>query len=108
MPRGNRMGPEGRGPMTGRRMGNCAGYDVPEFSRGRGMGYKHGMGRGRGMGRCWSEAYPMSDQAGYIPVPTYVSNPVEEQRHLEECAQLLESDLEGIKKRIQELEKTEE
>ncbi len=109
MPRGDRMGPEGRGPMTGRRMGYCAGNDVPEFGRGRGMNYgrsAHGMGRGRGKGRCWSGVY--QEQVGYAPMPTYVPNPEDEQRHLEECAKQLETDLEGIKERIQELKKTEE
>ena len=31
MPRGDRTGPMGMGPMTGRGAGYCAGYDVPGF-----------------------------------------------------------------------------
>ena len=31
MPRGNRTGPAGMGPMTGRVAGYCAGYPVPGY-----------------------------------------------------------------------------
>lgn len=48
MPARDQTGPEGRGPMTGRGAGICAGIETPGFM-GRGMG--RGFGRGRGMGR---------------------------------------------------------
>lgn len=60
MPRGDKTGPEGLGPMTGRRMGYCAGKDNPgfyhnsEFGFGLGRGYRGGQGkrkRHRGFGR---------------------------------------------------------
>ena len=63
MPRGDKTGPEGFGPMTGRRMGFCVGNNVPGFTNnlGRranfGRGMRNGFGRGfnqgfgRGMGR---------------------------------------------------------
>jgi len=69
MPRGNRRGPEGMGPMTGRGLGNCAGNSAPGFEndsatprwglgfnrgfggRGRGFGNGNGRGAGRGFGR---------------------------------------------------------
>jgi uncharacterized protein DUF5320 len=53
MPRGDRTGPNGMGPMTGRGAGLCAGYDMPGYAnqgaapRG-GMGYGRGGGGGRG------------------------------------------------------------
>jgi len=55
MPGGDRTGPMGMGPMTGRGAGYCAGYGAPGFaSGGRGFG---GGGRGfwggRGRGRGW-------------------------------------------------------
>ena len=53
MPGGDRRGPEGFGPMSGRGYGYCAGYDAPGYTApapGRGMG--RGMGRG-GRGRAW-------------------------------------------------------
>ncbi len=64
MPRGDKTGPAGVGPMTGRAAGGCAGNATSElgnlaFGGGRGMG--RGLGRalggfgcglGRGMGRA--------------------------------------------------------
>ncbi len=53
MPRGDRTGPEGSGPQTGRAMGYCSGSNAPGFTRGysgRGMGYGRGMGRGYARG----------------------------------------------------------
>jgi hypothetical protein len=52
MPRGDRTGPLGAGPMTGRGAGICTGAGAPGFAgggRGRGMGF--GCGGGRGLGR---------------------------------------------------------
>lgn len=40
MPAANKMGPEGRGPLTGRRMGLCVGNNVS------GSSFKGGFGRG--------------------------------------------------------------
>ena len=56
MPRGDRTGPEGLGPMTGRAAGYCAGYSVPGYMNstlgyGRGMARRRGRGGGRGHGR---------------------------------------------------------
>ena len=58
MPRGDRTGPNGNGPKTGRGLGYCvgndtAGYLAMERGRGRGAGYGRGRGyahQGRGMG----------------------------------------------------------
>ena len=53
MPRGDRTGPSGMGPMTGRGMGGCNSLNVPgsinpQLGRGSGRG---GRGSGRGTGR---------------------------------------------------------
>jgi hypothetical protein len=62
MPLGDRTGPRGLGPMTGRAMGYCGGYPEPGcmnpgpwfgFSRGYGFGRGYGRGRGFGRGRNW-------------------------------------------------------
>jgi len=71
MPRGDRTGPLGMGPMTGRAAGYCAGYPVPGFAnplgrRPYGLAYPaYGYGRGatvpaavppfagRGLGLAW-------------------------------------------------------
>ncbi|MCK5822907.1 MAG: DUF5320 domain-containing protein [Bacteroidales bacterium] len=60
MPRGDRTGPAGNGPMTGRQMGYCAGNDQAGYTSGfggfarglrRGFGFRRGPGFGRGFGR---------------------------------------------------------
>lgn len=51
MPGRNRTGPLGRGPMTGRGMGLCAGNGAgTEYSVGLGRGFGGGLGRGAGFG----------------------------------------------------------
>ena len=60
MPRGNKTGPNGNGPMTGRGLGYCNGNNQPGFlnddytgsfrGHGRGFGFRRG-GRGLGYGR---------------------------------------------------------
>jgi len=58
MPRGDRTGPWGQGPMTGRGTGYCAGFPGPGFmSPGSGLGFGRGaFGRGFGRGRGWRKA----------------------------------------------------
>ena len=48
MPQGDRTGPNGQGPMTGRRMGFCSGSNTPGCMN---SGFGRGLGRGRGFGR---------------------------------------------------------
>ena len=49
MPRGDRTGPGGKGPMTGRSGGYCTGIDMPGYlSPGPGLG----LGGGREAGRA--------------------------------------------------------
>jgi len=59
MPSGDRTGPEGWGPRSGRGLGYCSGYDSPGFTRGygRGMGRGYGRGYGRGFGRGYGRGY---------------------------------------------------
>lgn len=51
MPRGDKTGPEGRGPLTGKRMGNCVGNETTGFFNragsiiGFGRGYRGNNGR---------------------------------------------------------------
>lgn len=51
MPNRDGTGPEGKGPKTGRGMGNCAGDKPREASRGMGLG----LGKNRGQGRRQSQ-----------------------------------------------------
>jgi len=127
MPGGDRTGPRGLGPMTGRALGYCAGYDTPGYVRGPGMGLGRGFGRGRGLGYGWGGGWGrwggrrFGNLWGY-GVPTVVAPPVysppitpeTQLGMLKQEKQYLQSDLEGIKsaiddisKRIEELEKSE-
>src|SRR6056297_888783 len=59
MPRGDRTGPNGMGPMTGRAFGFCAGNNAPGYASapgpGRGMAWGGGRGyAGFGRGMAWN------------------------------------------------------
>ena len=45
MPNRDKTGPEGKGPKTGRQMGDCEGAE-PVAGQGRGRGAGRGRGRG--------------------------------------------------------------
>jgi hypothetical protein len=73
MPRGDRTGPLGEGPMTGRQLGYGAGYDSPGYTKGSGWGAGRGFfGRGRGFFgrrffyRDWSLPEPVESQSDSI------------------------------------------
>ena len=51
MPNRDGKGPEGKGPLTGRKLGKCAGATPCPRGRGMGMGGGRGIGQGRGRGR---------------------------------------------------------
>ena len=111
MPRGDRTGPEGIGPMTGRAMGYCAGSDSPGFVSGTpafaGRGYGRGFGRGRGYGRGRGSGFGAGRGAYFAAAPTA---PVSEEEvtktqltELKNLANSLENDLEIVKKKIEDL-----
>ena len=107
MPRGNRTGPDGMGPMTGRGAGYCAGYDMPGYANpAGGRGFR---GRGRGFGRGYGYNDPYYDQAPYHPpAPVYQEPaPEEEKAYLENMVKGMEKELGDIKARIKELAKKE-
>ena len=118
MPRGDRTGPLGFGPMTGRAAGYCAGYTVPGYMNpygGRGMGrrgFLHGGGGGFGRGRGFRFfGYPgvMPGVPGvpFVSQPGFGPEPYDERAELEELrsqSQAIENTLSGIQKRIKELE----
>ena len=125
MPRGDRTGPMGAGPMTGRAMGYCSGYSVPGFSYagpgygyGRGMGFGRGGGRGMGLGRgrvggrFLGYPYPSADY--YPPIPGFRTpydpwgaaeiTPEKERDILKSESKILKDEIAQIEKRIKELE----
>jgi len=118
MPGGDRTGPGGMGPMTGRAAGYCTGNTVPGYmnpSGGRGMGFRRGFqGGGRGFGRgvgFGAYAPPVAPMAApvapVIPQPGYGVPPYDEGMELDvlrQQAQAIEASLSGIQKRIETLE----
>lgn len=120
MPWGDRTGPMGLGPMTGRGAGFCAGFPVPGFANPWVGGFGRGRGRGRGFGfrrgyyPFGSPGYgyspfasPYSGSPPYSGPPPYYGEPQsaqDEAQFLKDQADLLQKDLEEINRRIQELE----
>ena len=113
MPGGDRTGPMGMGPMTGRAAGYCAGYSVPGYvnpvsGRG-GFGYGRGGGRGFGRGRGWGRGFGFRGAAygdPYLAAPYYgpESNPQQEASMLKEQAKAMQEEISAINNRIKELE----
>jgi hypothetical protein len=124
MPLGDRTGPWGFGPMTGRAAGYCAGYSGPGYVNpvpGRGFGrggWGRGWGRGFGGGRGWGRGFgwgPYSFGAPYGPyapayVPAYAPSygPEDEVTALKDQAKYFEEALQEVKKRIEEIESSAE
>lgn len=114
MPRGDRTGPLGMGPMTGRAAGYCAGYPVPGYLNpvgGRAFGGRMG-GRGGWGYRHWYYAtgLPGWVRFGYQPAyaPVYQApSPQQEADMLRNQADLLKQQLEAIEKRMAELSEKE-
>jgi hypothetical protein len=121
MPRGDRTGPWGQGPMTGRAAGYCAGYPVPGFMNpfpGRGLG----LGGGRGgwgyrhwyyatglpgwMRYGWAPAWGTPPAPGMPPYPQAPS-PEEEAAALEQQVTWLKQHLQALEARLAALRKGE-
>jgi hypothetical protein len=128
MPGGDRTGPVGMGPMTGRAAGYCAGYPAPGYMNpgfGRGGG-AWGWG-GRGRGRGWRHWYHATGVPGWAraaygwpgpvmapsvapAVPWGAAQPSKEQEveFLKNQANYFNEALGEIQKRLEELEASEE
>ena len=121
MPGGDRTGPAGLGPMTGRAAGYCAGYPVPGYmnpiaGRGRGgfgLGRGWGRGRGRGFGRGfggYGAAYPYAYGAPYNPTAyggyPYAPDlaPQQEADMLKEQVKAMQDEIKAVNDHISELE----
>jgi len=100
MPGGNKTGPRGEGPMTGRRLGFCAGNDRPGFDTtpgNFGYGYGRGFGRGGGMGYGFRHGY-----GRFMDEP--VQN-VSKETLLENETRILKEQLASVEKQLSELKK---
>ena len=104
MPFGDGTGPMGAGPMTGRGAGFCGGFGRPGFTnpvpgrwfgRGRRMPYGYPYAGGYGAATPYM-GYGYGYPGGAIPKE-------EEMRVLEDQARAMESDLNDIRKRLEDL-----
>ena len=108
MPWGDRTGPFGLGPKTGRGLGLCSGSYVPGYMNpGPGLGL--GWGRGRGWrGWCkWFGGFGRGWRCKWfrrIPFFGGVSFG-DEAELLRQEAEILKKNLEAIEKRLSEIEK---
>jgi hypothetical protein len=116
MPRGDRTGPVGAGPITGRGAGYCAGYPMPGYANpmpgrfsGRWPVGRRGSGYGRGRRRRhWYYATGLPRWERFGPAPDWAPPTREQQTEaLKAQAEWLTSELDAINQRLGELEKPE-
>jgi hypothetical protein len=112
MPGGDRTGPMGMGPVSGRGAGYCAGYDAPGFAqpaggrgfgRGRGRGFRGGgFGGGRGWrNRFWATGLTGWQRAGaQAPIDPA---PHDNRQALQAQAAALREELEAINRRLDQM-----
>jgi hypothetical protein len=103
MPRGDRTGPWGMGPLTGRRAGYCADYDVPGFANP-----VPGRGYARGWGRGWRHRFYATGRPRWAYEPAWdYPPPLTREQELEGLrheAQWLKGQLDAIGRRIEDFE----
>jgi hypothetical protein len=111
MPRGDRTGPMGYGPRTGRAAGYCAGYAMPGYMNPVGGRLGMGFAWGHGRGYAWRRSFV---PYGVMPYHAYpdesrfygqTATPEGETEMLQHEAKVLREQLDFINKRIDELEK---
>jgi len=106
MPGGDRTGPMGGGPMTGRGAGYCRGLLQPGYaSPGGGRGFGGGGGRGRGQrNRFFASGLPGWARGWGSGTDAATVSPEQEKQLLQQQVQQLQDSLEAIQNRIQELD----
>lgn len=103
MPRGDRTGPMGMGPATGRGAGYCTGYAEDGYMSTR-RGY--GMGLGRGFRRMFCQpGKPFRTHSRYW---AYNAPLVDEKDYLNQQAEVLENQLKQVKDRLKTLNEEKE
>ncbi|MEW6525335.1 MAG: DUF5320 domain-containing protein [Spirochaetota bacterium] len=110
MPCGDRTGPYGAGPMTGRGAGFCAGYGMPGYANPTGRSgafcFNRGFGgRGRGF-RHWFYATGLPGWMRFgNNAPYYQYSKDDEKSFLKKQVEFLSKTIEDLNKRLAELEK---
>ena len=106
MPAGDRTGPNGMGPKSGRGAGYCSGYDRPGYTnpvRGRigfGLGRGGGRMRGRGFWRRrgfdqYFDDYPPNE------TPTHTEGKNETLAYLKDLADNINKRIDDLERRIE-------
>jgi len=93
MPRGDGTGPDGLGPMTGRGLGYCAGFNSPGFMN---PGFRRGLGRGF----AWRARVI---QPAIQPIAQQPLTEKQEKQFLEQELEALKEEMQEIEKRLKEL-----
>ncbi len=101
MPFGDRTGPLGQGPRTGRGLGYCAGYDTPGYTKP-GPGFGRGLGRGRR--RFWAGPRRAWQALPEYPTRAVELTPEDEKRILKSELETLEAEKKAIEKRLKDME----
>jgi len=109
MPRGDRTGPFGEGPKTGRQLGYCAGYDHPGFAHNQpdwrrgfgrqfrgGTGFAGGPGLGRGAGFRFRHGWDLDSRTEFADVS--------EKTLIENEIRILKDQLSSLEDRLSKME----
>ena len=107
MPGGDRTGPMGAGPMTGRGAGFCSGSSQPGYGS---QGVGRGFGRGGGRGLAWRNRFFAGGLPSWArwwntgPVGPTTLGPEQEKQMLEQQARQLQESLDTVQSRIRDLD----
>lgn len=102
MPRGDRTGSMGKGSMTGRGIGFCASFAASGYANP--ASYGCGLGKGPGFRRMFNTNGLPRGACFVFPNRAYSASGTDEKDYLKRQAEILESRLEDVKKRIDEIE----
>lgn len=105
MPGGNKTGPLGEGPKTGRGLGYCSGSDHPGFQN---SGQNVAFGFGRGWGNRWGRGNQNRFRQSFGRFGVERSVNVSEVTLLENEAKILKEQLASIEKQLSDLKKKAE
>lgn len=92
MPGGDRTGPNGQGPKTGRGLGFCTGNTQPGYSQPKRLGLRRGYGQGYNQGRGLRGRFIQRQDIE-------ISNE-DEANNLRQQLTILETEIDHIKKRL--------
>lgn len=126
MPGGDQTGPLGRGRMSGRAAGYCAGFGMPGYANptpgrcfGMGFGGGRGFGGRGGGGHGWRHMYYATGLPGWALFSGYTApngnqapdqkpDPEMEKQALAHQAAMMQAELDAIRQRLSELETNSE